>query len=81
MDMNGTSYLNKDSPYKTPAFIKASDLDNDIQPFEIIKAIEDIVGKYHLDTLQIVKDVWRVYLLSAQAKDDLVKSGIIIKGK
>ncbi len=81
MDMNGTSYLNKDSPYKTPAFIKASDFSSDIQPYEIIQAIEDVVGKYHLDTLQIVKDVWRVYLLSTQAKDDLVKNGIMLREK
>ncbi len=81
MDMNGTSYLNKDSPYKTPAFIKASDFSSDIKPYEIIKAIEDVVGKYHLDTLQIVKDIWRVYLLSTQAKDELVKNGIMLRGK
>ncbi len=81
VDMNGTSYSQSESPWKTPAFIKLSDLPDKMDPYQVCMAIEDSIGKYNLDTVQMVRNTYRIYLLNNTAKAQLCAKGITIDNK
>ncbi len=78
MDIAGTSYSEKDSPFKTPAFIDATDIPKDVDGFTICTAIEQSAGQYNIETMQKVGNTYRIYLLSNGSKSELCKKGISI---
>ncbi len=78
MDINGTSYLNKDSPFKTPAFINIKDIPEGTDGFTVCTAIEESAGQYNIDCMQRVGSTYRIYLLSNGSKSELCKKGISI---
>ncbi len=65
---------------RTPAFIKAEDIDKHISGYDLCKIITGQLGN-QLDTLQPVKNLWRVYMKNDQAKIDLVTQGLGVMGK
>ena len=72
---------NKSEPWKTPAFIKNSDLDSKISGYTLCVAIEKVIGEYQLESLQLVGGVWRAYLLKTELKAVLTTQGIELDGK
>ncbi len=71
----------KNEPWKTPAFIKNSDLNSKISGYAICVAIEKVIGEYQLESLQLVGGVWRAYLLKTELKAVLTSQGIELDGK
>ncbi len=78
MDIIGGSYLNKDSPFKTPAFIEIKDLPEGTDGYSVCTAIENSAGVYNIDCMQRVGNTYQIYLLSNGSKSDLCKKGITI---
>ncbi len=72
---------NENKPWKTPAFIRNSDLDSKISGYKICMAIEKVIGEYQLESLQLVNGVWRAYLLKTELKVILTSQGIELDGK
>ncbi len=78
MDIIGSTYLDKDSPFKTPAFIDAKDIPEGVDGYSICTAIEESAGQYNIDTMQRVGNTYRIYLLSNGSKSKLCSKGISI---
>ena len=84
--VNSPNELQKDtytSPLamaKTPDFIIASDI-NTKDGWTICQAICKQVGSATVDMVQLVKNLWRIYLLTKESKIDLVSKGVSIEGK
>ena len=47
MDIVGGSYLNKESPFKTPAFIETKDIPEGTDGYTVCTAIEESAGPYN----------------------------------
>ena len=78
-DILGLSYLDKDSSWKRPCFIRKDSLPANTDVYAVGLAIEDIVGKFHLDTIQLIRNVYRIYLYGDGANEKLCSKGISIK--
>ncbi len=70
----------RQSLIKTPAFIIASEV-NIKDGYTVCQAVCQAIGNEHVDMVQQVRNLWRIYLLSRDAKLELVTKGIVIEGK
>ena len=65
-----------------PVFMKAKDIPHDLSPFDICEAITQTVHKSKLDGLQLINNVWQIYVKDKQTRLELcVKTSVVIHGK
>ncbi len=67
--------------FKSPGFILAKDIDSKTNGFNIMIAVEKVIGEENLESIQNVRGVWRLYPNTIQMKIDLCKQGIELNGK
>ncbi len=67
--------------FKAPGFILSKDIEGKVSGFDILLAIEKIIGEEQLESLQEVRGVWRIYPNTVEQKVDLCSHGIELNGK
>ena len=64
-----------------PVFIKHSDT-GDVTHIELCAAVANIVGSSHLQGVQRIQNLWRIYVSDKKSRVDLyIKKKLLIKGK
>ncbi len=72
---------NNNAVFKSPGFILAKDIDSKVSGFDIMLAVEKVIGEEQLESLQNVRGVWRLYPNNVSMKIDLCRQGVEINGK
>ncbi len=75
-NLHGNKY--SDSVWKTPCFIRKDTLPPNCDAYTVGTALEDVVGRFSVDTIQLIRNVYRIYLYGDDAKAKACEQGIEI---
>ena len=77
-DMHGNSYSSMDNAWKLPIYIRKDSLPPKTDAYTVGVALEEVVGKFQVDTIQLIRSVYRIYLYGDGSNEKACEKGISI---
>ncbi len=76
--MHGNSYSSMDNAWKLPIYIRKDSLPPKTDAYTVGVALEAVVGKFQVDTIQLIRSVYRIYLYGDGSNEKACEKGISI---